>query len=106
MKRFNFYKSFFLYTGIFFLAFLFSCNSGSSDTEPRTDAEVEKTVMEQLDTLPGYGAVQVEVRNGIAYLTGQCEGAGCAERLSTAIKKIDGVMAVENDITEGQPVAR
>lgn len=69
--------------------------------EKQIDVEVENNVRAEISSLQGYDAVQFNVRNGIVFLTGQCAGEGCARQLEEHIRQVEGVIAVENDITEG-----
>lgn len=89
----------------FLLVCCMSCNSNPTDAAV-TDAETEKAIQEKMVGMNGYSAVQVAVRNNIVFLTGQCVGEGCAKVLENRIREVDGVVAVENDITEGRPPVR
>lgn len=71
-----------------------------------TDAEVAKNIRKEISSMQGYEAVNVVVRNKIVFLTGQCPGHGCALQLQQKIKEMDGVLAVENDLTEGLPATK
>lgn len=79
----------------FLFLLLFSCG------QKLTDAAVQEEVTETLKEFQGADAVHAVVRDGIVFLTGQCRGQGCSMRLVTALEKLDGVQAVENDVTEG-----
>jgi len=98
MKRFHSNSNRFLFFALIVL--LISCR------HQLTDAEVAKNIREEIKSMQGYEAVNVVVRNKIVFLTGQCAGSGCALQLQQKIKKMDGVMAVENDLTEGLPAAK
>jgi len=98
MKRFHRYSNQLLIFAL--IAFLISCK------HKLTDTEVAENVREEIKSMQGYDAVNVVVRNNIVFLTGQCAGSGCASQLKEKIKKMDGVLAVENDLTEGLPAAK
>lgn len=85
---------------------LFVLQSFSSCGGKTDDGEVQKKVADKISGMQGYDAVQANVRNGIVFLTGQCEGSGCAKQLEEGIRDVEGVIAVENDITEGSSVGR
>jgi hypothetical protein len=61
------------------------------------DADVQKKVANKISGMRGYEAVQAAVRNGIVFLTSQCEGSGCAKQLEENPKKVDGVIAFEKE---------
>lgn len=94
------YKAIWLISLLSILQFFSSCG-GKTD-----DGDVQKKVADKISSMRGYDAVQANVRNGIVFLTGQCEGNGCAKQLEEGIRDLEGVIAVENDITEGRSVGR
>ena len=82
--------------GIICFFMLFACSD-----EARTDEKIMQEVQKLIKKEERFETVQVNVRNNIVILTGQCEGEGCSKDLVKKVKTSDGVNGVENDITEG-----
>lgn len=64
------------------------------------DAAIANRIRDILSELDGFGDVTVTVTSGIVTLRGHTLDSETAQRLSALISRIDGVVAIENEVTE------
>lgn len=69
---------------------LFSCNGQS-------DEDIQEDVQEELQNQPN---ISTSVKDGVVTLTGNCQGANCADSIVTKVKDIDGVKEVKNEVQQ------
>lgn len=70
------------------------------------DAQIANRMREILGELGGYGDVTVVVSDGVLTLRGTTETAGEAQKLTPLANRIEGVVAVKNEVTETAELAR
>lgn len=71
----------------------------------RSDADIRDRIVGILTELGGYGAVSVTVSEGIVTLRGQTVQPEAIGALDTLVTRIEGVVAVRNEVTETTDVA-
>ncbi len=64
------------------------------------DKAIERRILSILNELQGYENVGIAVQAGVVTLTGQTLDAGSLNRLEMLVGRIEGVVAIENDVTE------
>ena len=64
------------------------------------DAAIAVRIRDILGELEGYGNVTVAVSSGIVTLRGTTVDAASAQRLSELVGRVEGVVAIENEVTE------
>jgi small-conductance mechanosensitive channel len=77
----------------------------STEATVGTDAAIERRIEGILAELDGFGAVGVDVSEGIVRLTGEVLDAAAVDRLDEIANRVEGVVAVENDVAESTAVA-
>ncbi len=70
------------------------------------NAGIARRIRDILAALDGYEDVRVRVDSGIVTLSGSTLDAGTAVRLNELVGRIDGVVAIENQVTGTADVAR
>ncbi|MGR3491661.1 MAG: mechanosensitive ion channel domain-containing protein [Shimia sp.] len=70
------------------------------------DAAIELRLERILTELAGYEDVTVDVSSGIVTLTGTTVEAAKIEELASIASRVEGVVAIENDVTEDTDLAR
>ncbi|CTQ50291.1 mechanosensitive ion channel family protein [Jannaschia donghaensis] len=82
--------------------------SGSISTtqDSRGDAAIEDRIEGIIAALDGYGDVTVDVREGIVTFSGDVLDPENIPRLDELAARVDGVVAIENDVSENTDVAR
>ncbi|MEM7491087.1 MAG: mechanosensitive ion channel domain-containing protein [Pseudomonadota bacterium] len=81
--------------------------SGAISTEATAtgDAAIERRIEGIIAELDGYGAVAVEVREGIVTFTGEALDGAAIDRLDELAARVDGVVATRNEVTQNTDVA-
>lgn len=81
------------------LAFmLFICSIHLQSCKTNRDADIQSAISSETQTNPNLAGVSATVVNGVVTLTGQCPDEDCRKNAEKAIKKIDGVTHVTNNI--------
>src|SRR3954466_12312287 len=62
------------------------------------DPEIQTAIASETQTNPNLAGVSATVINGVVTLTGQCPDEDCRKNAEKAIKKIDGVSHITNNI--------
>ena len=62
------------------------------------DADIQSAISSETQTNPNLAGVSATVVNGVVTLTGQCPDEDCRKNAEKAVKKIDGVTHVTNNI--------
>ena len=62
------------------------------------DADIQTAIASETQTNPNLAGVTATVINGVVTLTGQCPDEDCRKNAEKAIKKIDGVSHITNNI--------
>lgn len=81
------------------------------DTESRSveeaalDARIADRIRSFLIELDGYERVRADVHSGIVTLTGEIVDATALDRLVGLVEKVDGVVAIENEVVESTDIA-
>ncbi|WP_298494829.1 mechanosensitive ion channel family protein [uncultured Maritimibacter sp.] len=75
-------------------------------TQQETDAAIATRIRDILHELEGYDDVSVSVKAGIVTLRGTTLGVDSAERLTDLAQRVNGVVAVENEVTISTDVGR
>ncbi|WP_179380500.1 mechanosensitive ion channel domain-containing protein [Jannaschia marina] len=78
----------------------------STTQDSRGDAAIENRIRGIISELSGYEDVRVEVREGIVTLSGEVLDAEAIPRLEDLAARVNGVVAIENDVVESTDVAR
>jgi small-conductance mechanosensitive channel len=68
------------------------------------DTAIAQRIREILGQLEGYEEVTVDVTSGIVTLQGQTLDAEAIPRLDTLVARVEGVVAIENEVTENTDV--
>ncbi len=68
------------------------------------DSDVQSQIEKQLQASPETSGVTVEVKDGVATLSGEVKDQGASEKAGAAAKDIKGVKNVENNVTVTPPV--
>lgn len=69
------------------------------------DAAIDRRIEAIIAELDGYDGVSVDVREGIVTFSGEVVEAAAVPRLDEIAARVDGVVAIENDVTETTDVA-
>ncbi|MCK0166109.1 mechanosensitive ion channel [Jannaschia sp. S6380] len=77
----------------------------STEQDASGDAAIERRIEAIIAELDGYGDVGVIVREGIVTFTGEVLDADAIPRLEELAVRVDGVVAVETEVTESTDVA-
>ena len=77
---------------------------GPIAVEGTGDAAIERRIDDILTELRGYETVDVSVREGIVTFTGEVLDAALLDRLDALAARVDGVVAVENEVAENTEV--
>lgn len=70
------------------------------------DAAIETRIEGIIAELDGYADIAVDVREGIVTFSGEVLDAEAIPRLEELAARVNGVVAIENDVTESTDVAR
>lgn len=70
-----------------------------------TDEAVDKRVKAMLDMTPAFKDVHIEVKNGVVRLTGSIPTRTESMRVAIAVRAVDGVRSVQNDLRPGDSAA-
>ncbi len=73
---------------------LTACNSATGDED------IQQTINDKFEHDRAGAALHATVDNGVATITGECKGKGCAARIEEEIGEIKGVKSVETHIIE------
>ena len=76
------------------------------EADAAQDRAIADRIRAILRELEGYDDVAVRVSNGIVTLIGEAPDAGAIERLDTLVGRVEGVVAIENEVVESTDVAR
>ena len=63
------------------------------------DVDIQNAIASETQNNPNLAGVSAIVVNGVVTLTGQCEDEDCRKSAEKAVKKIDGVKDITNNIT-------
>ncbi|SDZ13696.1 BON domain-containing protein [Jannaschia faecimaris] len=74
--------------------------------DSRGDAAIDARIEGIIGALDGYADVDVDVREGIVTFSGEVLNAEAIPRLEELAARVDGVVAIENDVTENTDVVR
>jgi len=77
----------------------------SAATQAETDAAIATRIRDIIHELDGYEDVTVAVKAGIVTLRGTTLDAGLVEELTTLVGRVDGVVAIENEVSLSTSVA-
>src|SRR6056297_1458103 len=72
----------------------------SARSDARTDAEMETRIREILREFDEFGDVAVEVSEGVVTLSGTADSATDVAELETLATRVEGVVAIRNEVTE------
>ena len=78
----------------------------STARDSRDDAAIDDRIEAILGQLAGYEGVTVDVREGIVTFGGEVLDAEAIPRLETLAARVDGVVAIQNEVVESTDVAR
>ena len=78
----------------------------STDVTAQTDADMAVRLREILGELGGFDDVTVTVNEGIVTLRGTTNSAAEAASLETLVNRVEGVVAIKNNVTETADIAR
>ena len=78
----------------------------SVEADGATDAAIATRIREILAELGGYEDVTVQVSEGIVTLRGTTTSLAEVEALDSLVTRIDGVVAIKNEVTETADIAR
>lgn len=70
------------------------------------DAAIESRIEGIIAELDGYAGIAVNVREGIVTVSGEVLDAEAIPRLEELVARVDGVVAIENEVTQSTDVAR
>lgn len=73
--------------------------NGTSTEQAQTDAAIATRIRDILHELDGYEDVTVQVKAGIVTLRGTTLEADSVEKLDTLVGRVEGVVAIENEVT-------
>lgn len=71
----------------------------SAATQSETDAAIATRIRDIVHELDGYEDVTVAVKAGIVTLRGTTLDASAAEKLDELVERVEGVVAIENEVT-------
>ncbi|GKY87029.1 mechanosensitive ion channel family protein [Sinisalibacter aestuarii] len=77
----------------------------SAAIQAESDAAIATRIRDIIHELDGYEDVTVAVKAGIVTLRGTTLDAGLVEKLDTLVERVDGVVAIENEVTLSTSVA-
>lgn len=80
--------------------------NGTTAEQAVTDAAIATRIRDILHELDGYEDVTVAVKAGIVTLRGTTLDAGAAEKLSGLVRRVEGVVAIENGVTLSTSVTK
>ena len=75
------------------------------DNGGNADAAIRQRIRSILDELEGYDNVSVSVQAGVVTLTGRALDGEAVARLETLVNRVEGVVAIENEVTESTDLA-
>ncbi len=78
----------------------------STAQDSRDDAAIDRRIEAIIGQLSGYEGITVDVREGIVTLGGEVLDGEAIPRLDTLAARVDGVVAIENEVVESTDVAR
>ncbi len=78
----------------------------STDVTAQTDADMAVRLREILGELGGFDDVTVTVNEGIVTLRGTTNSAAEVASLETLVNRVEGVVAIKNNVTETADIAR
>lgn len=81
------------------LLLLFSLMATPACKSKNRDAEIQTAFASKTQTDPNLAGVNAAVSEGVVTLTGTCADANCKTNAEKAVKDIDGVKRVVNNIT-------
>jgi hyperosmotically inducible periplasmic protein len=67
------------------------------------DADILKSIQEKIATMPDMKDMKVEVKDGVATLSGECKDPDCKAACEKAVTGIKGVKSVVNNCTVAPP---
>ena len=70
------------------------------------DSAINRRIRTILGNLGGYEDVEVRVRSGVVTLTGEAVDGPAVERLGEIVARVEGVVAIENEVVESTELAR
>ena len=79
--------------------------SGAAMAPSAADHQIEEQIRSFLVELDGYDRIEVTVHAGIVTLTGEIVDAPALDRLIELIDRVDGVLAIENEVVESTDIA-
>lgn len=82
-----------------------STGAGTSSEQAQTDAAIATRIRDIIGELDGYEDVTVSVKAGIVTLRGTTLEMSEADNLNTLVERVEGVVAIENDVTISTDVA-
>lgn len=71
----------------------------ATESSPADDSRMERRLRGILGELDGFGQVEVRVTDGIIHLSGEVPDNAARARLDELARRIDGVVAVENQVS-------
>lgn len=80
------------------VAFAFSGLLLVSCKGKQTDAEIQSSITEKISSNEKMKGLNASVKNGVVTLSGECATQECRKDCADAVKKINGVKDVENNI--------
>lgn len=78
----------------------------SAATQAETDAAIATRIRDIIHELDGYDDVTVTVQAGIVTLRGTTLDAGLVEELGALVERVNGVVAIENEVTLSTSVSK
>ncbi|MGB5557098.1 MAG: mechanosensitive ion channel domain-containing protein, partial [Paracoccaceae bacterium] len=75
------------------------------DSGGNADAAILQRIRSILDELDGYDNVSVSVQAGVVTLSGRVLDGEAGTRLETLVNRVEGVVAIENQVTESTDLA-
>lgn len=83
-----------------------STGEGTTSEQAQTDAAIATKIRDILGELDGYEDITVAVKNGIVTLRGTTLDIAQSEQLTELVGRVEGVVAIENDVTMSTDVAK
>jgi hypothetical protein len=74
-----------------------------SSCKPK-DADIQKSIEEKIAATASMAGTKVEVKDGVATISGQCKDADCKANCEKMIGEIKGVKSVVNNCTLPAPI--
>ncbi|MEC7764348.1 MAG: mechanosensitive ion channel family protein [Pseudomonadota bacterium] len=83
-----------------------TAGNGTNAEQAQSDAAIATRIRDILHELDGYEDVTVAVKSGIVTLRGTTLDLGQSEALVTLVGRVDGVVAIENEVTISTDIRR